>query len=93
MKSFDAGKKVKIVTLKNIVKKYEIEKGILKMDCEGCEYEVFKEINKETLSIIDNIILEYHDHPQFIPDILRKEGFKVTYNEKESIGILKAKRI
>lgn len=91
---FDLKKNVNVVTISDIIRNYQLPSlTLLKMDCEGCEYEVFKEINKETLSIIDNIILEYHDHPQFIPDILRKEGFKVTYNEKESIGILKAKRI
>ncbi len=81
LKSFDAGKKVKIVTLKNIVKKYEIEKGILKMDCEGCEYPIVLNTDKETLRSFNQIMIECHYGYKNIEMKLKDAGFKVSHSK------------
>lgn len=66
---------------------------ILKMDCEGCEYEVFKNIEDSTISEINNIILEYHDGIKFLADTLIKKGFGLKYDNQDGLGILKASRL
>ncbi|WP_241208553.1 FkbM family methyltransferase [Saccharolobus islandicus] len=65
---FEQKIKVPTITLTSIIQKWNIDKiFLLKMDCEGCEYSVLRDL----------------------PDILRKAGFKVDYEDKP-IGILKA---
>lgn len=87
---FDERIMVKTISLSTIIKKYNINRiSLLKMDCEGCEYVVLRNASYETLNKIDNIILEFHDYPKDIPDILRRAGFKVEYQDKP-LGILKA---
>ncbi len=81
LKSFDRGKKVKIVTLKDIVKKYKIENGILKMDCEGCEYSIILNADKETLRSFDQIMIECHYGYKNIEKRLKYAGFKVSHSK------------
>jgi FkbM family methyltransferase len=52
-------------------------KIILKMDCEGSEYENFESLNKGgVLKRIDYIMLEWHNKgPNYILDILKENGF------------------
>lgn len=51
----------KTITLDNIFEKFKIKKAkLLKIDCEGCEYEIFYNSNKETLRKIINIRGEFH---------------------------------
>ena len=66
-----------VLKISDIVRKYQLHYlTLLKMNCEVCEYEFFKHINKETLLILDNIILEYHDRHKFIRELLNREGFR-----------------
>ncbi|MEJ2777251.1 hypothetical protein [Stygiolobus sp. RP850M] len=58
------------------------------MDCEGCEYTVLRDLLVDILNRIENIILESHDYLKDLPDILRKSGFNVDYEDKP-IWILK----
>lgn len=89
---FNTKIKVPTITLKTLVYKYNLNKiYLLKMDCEGCEYEVIRKMPIEILEKIENIILEFHNYPQDIPEILRKAGFETRY-ENKGIGILKANR-
>ncbi|BFI73750.1 hypothetical protein YN1_7370 [Nanoarchaeota archaeon] len=84
--------KVKTISLKTLIENYKIDRiYLLKMDCEGCEYEIIRNLPIEILNKIDNIILEFHNHPQDIPEILKKAGFKVEY-KNSPIGILRAYR-
>lgn len=87
---FDQKIRVPTISLTSIIKKYNIDTiFLLKMDCEGCEYAVLRDLPSDILNKIDNIILEFHDYPKDLPDILRKAGFNVDYEDKPG-GILKA---
>ena len=57
------GKKyVKTFTLAEIFIQYGIKScDLLKIDCEGAEYEILMNLNKTLLKKIKNIIVEYHD--------------------------------
>jgi predicted RNA methylase len=51
----------KINSLDEIFNKYKIKEcNFLKVDCEGCEYKIFKKINQSNLKKIKYIALEIH---------------------------------
>lgn len=87
---FEQKIKVPTITLPSIIQKYNINKiFLLKMDCEGCEYNVLRNLPEDILNRIDNIILEYHNQIQDLPDILKRVGFTVEYDNKPT-GLMKA---
>ena len=91
--SFDSKREIDSISLKDIISQYNILKiDLLKMDCEGCEYETLQSIDEKTISLIDNIILEFHDGIKFLPDLLERKGFNVKYEPSSGLGILRASR-
>ena len=95
----DSSYEMEITTIKNILDNYEFTPDILKMDCEGCEFEI---ILNEDLTMFNDIIFEHHskiagkDYKPLITK-LKKEGFEVdTYpisasnRPFEDIGIIHA---
>jgi hypothetical protein len=59
---------------------------LLKMDCEGSEYEILRSARPETLRCVDKIVGEYHRPPgelsakspeDLLDDLLRSRGFTV----------------
>jgi FkbM family methyltransferase len=50
---------VKAITLSDVVKLYDVSNGVLKMDCEGCEYDVIMH-DLEHVALFDELIFEYH---------------------------------
>jgi FkbM family methyltransferase len=69
-------KYVDIITLPDIMERNHIDKiHLLKLDCEGCEYEFFESVDAETLGRVKEIVLEFHESPEPILDKLRKSGF------------------
>jgi SAM-dependent methyltransferase len=60
----------------------EDRRFFLKVDCEGCEYELLRELlSKNLLSRIDEIILEYHFGPNF-EQVAGREKDLINYLEK-----------
>lgn len=71
--------RVKVVSLDSVVKGLKIRHGALKVDCEGCEYDIFRHASSETLRSFDVIHVEYHYGYADIVERLRNEGFRVSY--------------
>ncbi len=91
---------VECITLPEIMSRYRIAQlDFLKLDCEGCEYEVLLELPSEHLSRIRNISLEYHTHlgkrtHQDIVDRLEAHGFCVdTARGQGCFGIIRARAV
>lgn len=84
---------VETISIDNILRDYNIEPYILKMDCEGCEYDI---ILKSDLSMFKEIHFEYHkgkiSHDILI-EKLEKQGFILSNKEKiliqDGIGLIK----
>ena len=73
---------VKCLTLKDIFKDKNLTCiDLLKMDCEGAEYEILFNTPQKVLRMIRRICLEYHSHKQHSPSqlkkFLEKNGFSV----------------
>ncbi len=73
---------------------------LLKLDCEGAEYEILMKAPSAVLARIDRIIMEYHDvdeechHQRLIP-FLEGVGYQVNYQKNivhDEIGYLFAAR-
>lgn len=72
---------VRVVSLDSVVRSLGIKHGALKVDCEGCEYSIFKHASSKTLGSFDLIHVEYHYGYRDIVERLRAEGFTVNYTK------------
>lgn len=59
---------------------------VLKIDCEGGEYEIIEALPETIAKTIGKIILEYHRGPRDIPDRLTSFGFQVEVNGTQLRG-------
>ena len=80
LKSFKVGKKIKIESLNKIVKRFNLKHAALKVDCEGCEYDLILNASDSTLLAFDQIIIEYHYGYRNLVNRLRQAGFRVKYS-------------
>jgi len=72
------GIEVPLLTLDDILNTYDIKTALLKVDCEGCEYEIIKSSSAETLRNFTHIQIEYHFGYKNLKEKLEKCGFKVS---------------
>jgi FkbM family methyltransferase len=77
---------VDCLTLSDILKNNGIDRvNLLKINCEGAEYEILYSTTKECFDKIDEIRMEYHEHKsenynlEFLTSFLEKFGFRTTY--------------
>lgn len=80
VQSTENSKKVQATTLQKILQKAGTC-DLVKMDCEGAEFEIIKSMTKEDFGKIKNIYIEYHEYASDlkgtdIKQILEKNGFK-----------------
>ena len=71
---------------------YKLSDVILKMDCEGCEFEVIPNLKSEISAKISSVIMEYHADPEPIIKRLQTLGFRISTKRSGNGGILFAKR-
>mgnify|MGYP001772513310 CR=1 FL=1 len=83
-------KQVEATTLDRLIKISGEERiGLLKLDCEGCEYSILNSFSN--FDVIENIVLEYHNGLQNLPIMLKDRGFKIAIEKRnEKLGILRA---
>lgn len=88
------GKPLKLYTLENLVQKFNLGTAVLKMDCEGCEYNMLNEKNS-TLARFSQMKIEYHRGYKRLVGKLRDAGFNVewsTHHRVETVGFIYASK-
>jgi len=66
---------------------------LLKMDCEGCEYGVLNNSNKEIFEKITALEMEFHNGIQYLPEILKENGFTIQVSNSNGLmGYIRAKK-
>lgn len=92
---------VEVVNLATLFDRYNIARcDFLKLDCEGCEFEIILDSDPNLLGRVDRIVMEYHDHlsARFshtdLLRALRQLGFETTaYNPNGTYGMIAARRL
>ena len=85
---FSKGVKVPLFTLAKIIKKFQVpENSILKIDCEGCEYDIIYESSAETLKHFSYIKIEYHYGYKNLEKKFRNLGFQVTVSSPTATNV------
>lgn len=89
LENFNDGNEVPRYSLQQIIKNFNIpQNSILKMDCEGCEYESILTASDKTLNTFDEILIEYHHGYLDLEKRLKKCGFKVSSDSPTSTGFI-----
>jgi FkbM family methyltransferase len=75
-----SGAKIPLMTLKEILTEFQLtnEDIILKLDCEGCEYDVVLS-SASVLTQFSHILIEYHYGYKDLLESLKKLGFRVSH--------------
>lgn len=83
LKEHKGGIKTSLLTLKDILNRNKLVINgnlLLKMDCEGCEYNLLNE-EQDTLKTFKKIIIEYHYGYEKLIAKLRDCNFDITYTK------------
>lgn len=84
---------VKTMTINQIIKEYKLDIiDLVKIDCEGCEYDLIESLDKDSLSKIKEFVIEYHNGVDSIKKSLEKHDFSVKVVKDSLQGILYAFR-
>ena len=81
LEDFRVGIEVPLLTLKDILSDYNLPCDgslILKMDCEGCEYETILSADDNTLQEFSHMMIEYHYGYKNLKEKLERSGFRIS---------------
>ena len=89
--NIEDGKEISVYTLEKLISEIDnpMVDLVLKMDCEGCEFDSFLNSDTSTLSFFKEIILEYHDYPYSLISKLMDCGFSVKLDGVRISEVLK----
>lgn len=77
--------KTRTMTIESIMSEFGLERvNVLKMNCEGIEYEVIESLSNRTASLIDQIYIEFHNGPERLIASLEKLGYKVEGGKRKN---------
>src|ERR687886_670738 len=79
--------------VRQLIQCHGLENVFLKVDCEGCEYEFIKDLDKKTSYSITDIVMEYHRKSRSLTKDLIKLGYQIYDKNKffrKKQGILHA---
>lgn len=86
------GSVIRVATVEQILSDYSIEDPVLKIDCEGCEYTIFKSISQDTIKKLNLIIVEYHNGKEPLQKILEETHSLEIREKSKKVGIIIAKK-
>lgn len=89
LKEYEHGIKIPLLTLEQIFTEYNVaSQSILKMDCEGCEYDTIKSTSEEILKKFSHIQIEYHSGYFDLKKKLENCGFNVTIIKPRATDVI-----
>jgi hypothetical protein len=79
---------VRVMTINELFARFAVERcAVLKMDCEGAEYDIIPSLSTEILSRISRIAIEFHpstsSHFSSLSEILARSGFCTSVRPTE----------
>ncbi|MEM0201223.1 MAG: FkbM family methyltransferase [Candidatus Micrarchaeaceae archaeon] len=77
LKNFKNGIPIKIKSLEEILKYIKNKDAIMKIDCEGSEYNLILNTNKKSLRKFQEIIIEYHYGYKNLVKKIKNAGFRI----------------
>ena len=77
------GTEITIKSLNEVVDELGIDNAVMKIDCEGCEYEVFNQESLESIRKFSHIMGEYHYGYRKLKEILEEAGFEFSATRPE----------
>ena len=85
------GIEVEMIAIEKVIHEYNPQ--VIKIDCEGCEYEIFDSLSSASLRRVETITGEYHGKGfNMIYKKLHNAGFKIFYQKRKSSGLFTAYR-
>lgn len=89
------GVPINVLTIRNLLEDFNLNNNnvVLKMDCEGCEYEAIHTMSKCDFNKINEIFIEYHNGLNSLEYILNQNGYTTKVIPKgKRMGLLIGKR-
>ena len=77
------GGEIEIKSMNHVVDELKIADAVMKIDCEGCEYDVINPSNIELLKRFSHIIGEYHYHYGSLKKTLEDAGFSTWFSRPD----------
>lgn len=74
-------REIPTMTLKSILDEFNVSSAVLKLNCEGCEYETILNTPENILKKFSYIFLEYHHGRKNLKEKLERSGFHVIAKE------------
>jgi hypothetical protein len=70
---------VQSININNLISEIPEKINLMKVDCEGAEFELFKSISDDNLKLIDKMIIETHGSviDEFVQSRLRESNFEI----------------
>lgn len=68
---------IKLISLSDVAEKYALSDAVLKLDCEGAEYDILLGADRGLLRRFSTIMLEYHYGYENLLEKLKSAGFEV----------------
>jgi FkbM family methyltransferase len=91
LRHFSTGRRTRIFSLRSLVKKYGLRGAVLKLDCEGSEYEIILNSDNRVLRNFCQILIEYHHGSEELERKLRSAGFRTSYIMQKDYRTLSGK--
>ncbi len=80
--------RVRMYTLGSLIREFGVGGGaVLKMDCEGCEYEAILKAYSGDLAVFGQVVIEYHNGYESLRKKLESAGFETTIKPIRSVKI------
>lgn len=98
-----SGTEIPIISLNDVISQIPSSDIMLKMDCEGCEYDALPKLEPENFRKLKKIVMEYHHGPERLVSVFDEMGYRYIATDPITskrgltkpyrIGYIKAERL